>query len=251
MIPVFILPDGGNADVVSYLFSNSLFEVIKIDKELSEKTAIMTALNLWKTLHPESNAILIKDTSMSSFDPEQIAIYCDQPFGDDLLYLCRWNDGCNLYRDERNVEGNVMVTTYRPHGFQAILFKPKVRDAILSDSFESSGNIGDILTSMIYSNKLKAKTYLINVVEYDILNYGYDNIDYTKFNRCADPLPPPRKSIPASTYFYVGAIIALVIIAGIGMFKLGPATKTKKSTEQAKVTPEKQDNNKKLNDNIE
>ena len=59
-------------------------------------------------------------------------------------------------------------------------------------------------------------------IEFDILNYASENSDYDKMNRCSSSVQPPRNSIPPSTYFYVAAIITLIIMAGIGMYKLGP-----------------------------
>jgi hypothetical protein len=241
-IPVVIIPDGGDMDSMLYTFSNSIFDIIDLPEDVShvkldsnleyEKHLVKTSLQLCREKYPNERCILVKDTCMTVFEPDQISVFASHEIKEDLLYLCTWLDSCNLYRDPVYVEGVEQVTTYKPYGFQSIVFSPKARDYILSSEFLYSTFLGLVLPNEIYNAKLSARTYVTNIFNYDIMKYARENMDYTKRNKCNDLAIPPSRGIPPSTYFYVAGIISLIVIAGVGAFKLGPDTSVRERDDE-------------------
>jgi hypothetical protein len=241
-IPVVIIPDGGDMDSILYSFSNTIFDMIdlpedvtcvKLDSNLEyEKHLVKTSLQLCKEKYPNKNCILVKDTSTTVFQPDQISIFASHEIKEDILYLCTWTDSCNLYRESVNVEGVEQVTTYKPYGFQSMVFSPKARDYILSPQFPYSTFLGLVLPNEIYNGNLTARTYVNNIFNYDIMKYARDTMDYIKRNKCNDAVITPSNGIPPSTYFYVAGIITLIVVAGVGAFKLGPDTTTREQEDK-------------------
>lgn len=242
MFPIIILDDGANLEDqknLKYLFSNSSFVVSEIFAKDTpnqpqfdtEREMVIRAFQRAKEINPESNFLIIKNTSSTAFGPEEIYELLNYKLKDfDLLYLCRWNDSCNLYRNIENFAGFEIATTDRPQGFQAILFSPKTRDMILSQSFVYSEEIGTILSKMIYNRFLKAKTVIYNVFNFNI-NYVRYNGEYQKFNQCSHVIPNKEKGVNTSTYFFVGTLIGLIVIAGVGLYAVGPKREKKEQQE--------------------
>lgn len=228
-IQVVILHDNGDPEKIKSYFVDSRFKFITI-KPNEEHKMIKEGLTICAINNPDSLCLLIKDTSVSIFTPTQINEYLNVKF-DDVLYLSNWQDTCQLYRDEYEVLNNKLVTTYQPRGLQALLLSPKARDVIRSPYFNSP--ISQNLTNMIYNDRLKAKTYLVNIFDFDI-KYADDSQDFMKLNRCSDTSTKPKNVIPFSTYFYVISIVTLIVIAVIGMYKLGPEVKELKSNNKDK-----------------
>lgn len=225
-LPVVIIPDGGDSISLKSTLSDHYFNIIPMDLEVDaetpkiyEKILVTTALEKCRDLYPDRPCLLIKDTSITRYKAEEIKKFASVEIEDDLLYLCRWNDSCNLYRDPIQIGGNELVITYKPYGFQAIIFSVRARDLILSKDFEYNNFLGFILPQLVYSNKLTARTYIDNIYEYDIVNHARDFLDYVKFNRCSETKLESNSNISSSTYFYATAIVFFVAIVGYSVFR--------------------------------
>lgn len=236
MFPVLMIDDNLDQENkeksrkrLKYLFSNSNFVISEFEKNPdftdsleSEKDIILRSLNKAREINPGSNCFLLKDTSTTMFGPEDIYEILQYNLKDfDLLYLCRWCDSCNLYRNLEEFAGISIATTHRPQGFQAVMISPKVRDMILSPSFEYKDFLSNIISKMTYNRFLRAKTVVYNVFNFD-MDFARVNSDYEKLNQCAYVVPKADSGINSSTYFFVGSLVALIVIAGVGLYAVGP-----------------------------
>lgn len=242
MFPVLIVDDNldpnkrdSNRKNLRYLFSNSTFTVLECDRATeitdsleSEKEMILRALNKAKYINPDSNCLLIKDTSTTMFGPDDLYEILQYNLRNyDLLYLCRWSDSCNLHRDFEEFAGITIATTNRPQGFQTVLISPKLRDMILCPSFVYNDYIENIISKMIYNRFIKAKTVLYNVFNFDVTSVK-NNKDYLKLNQCTHVIPRKDSGISSSTYFFVGSLIGLIVLAGVGLYVVGPKKSDKR-----------------------
>lgn len=250
-IPVAIISEGGNFNLVNSYFDQAHFDVYSISSKPTalpldyERHTIRAALIEAAERSSLEYCIIIKDTSITSFSPEEItkAVYGSRQ--GDIVYLSRWEDRCDLFVDETTIniseKSNIkMVKTFSPHGLQALMISPKIRDFIRGVDFRYETYLETILNDLIQKGIIKAYAFLPNLFEYDMMVYASSINEFNHNNICRGPSIPnndPLSYIGAETYFYLTAIIFFFILAGWGMYLLGPQPR-KKNAEHHTKTPE-------------
>ncbi len=234
-VDVYILPDGGNLELVKTYFTNSAFNVINdalpFPEGVTTESQISSALIYSKSTSPENSCILIKDTSISTHSPETIAeiVLTGSAIASQLFYLCKWNDLCNLYKaselDPR------IYKTYSPGGFQAVLFTPTGRDIYLGDTPMRNGvyfnlppnvPVDEFLSLQITEGNIDAVCTTPNLFDYDAMKYASAAQEFSRLNECRFMTRNSGKGVSPHTYLYVAGIILLIFIFGLGMYKMGP-----------------------------
>jgi hypothetical protein len=241
-IPVAILSDGGDPDDLIQYFKQDTFDPFVVTGKPGispleyEKHVVRAALMESSERSPTQYCILIKDTSITSFNPSQIELAVKEGLIGDLLYLTRWEDRCDLMMEVLDVDLPndsfvKLVRIYSPKGFQSICISPKLRDNIRSGEFKYDKHIEFLFTDLIQKDKLSGYGYSPNLFDYNAYKYATELIEFQKLNMCSKPTKSSSstgKAITAETYFYVTVIIAFFIAIGWGMYLLGPAPKNKK-----------------------
>lgn len=240
-IPVAIISDGGNFSLVSKYFDSVYFDVFNISSKPTalpldyERHTIRAALMEAAERSPLEYCIIIKDTSITSFTPDEITKAIHASRQGDIVYLTRWEDRCDLFVDEATIDISdkstiKLVKTISPRGLQAFMFNPKIRDFIRGSDFRYETNLETIFADLIQKGIIKAYAYMPNLFEYDVVSYATTMSEFNRVNLCRDatiPNPDPLAYIGAETYFYLTAIILFFILAGWGMYLLGPQPRKK------------------------
>lgn len=186
-----------------FLFSDPLFEVhqCSFPKKIQEDRMLKKALHYashgpyesgkegkWK----DDPVIIIKDSSICDLSPERFTkkIKDGLEYGKeaDIIYLCKWNDLCELYKDVTvSKSKSFLQWTQRPNGMQALLFKPKARDILYKEWMDDRyhGSIQERIQQKIKKGEWKALTYTPNIISFDI-HYATTKSDYMKRNECAE-----------------------------------------------------------------
>jgi len=236
-IPVAILFDGGDSNKVISYFNTDIFETFIVTGKNgippieNEKHMIRAALKESSERSIHQYCIIIKDTTISSFNSSQIEVAIKNILMGDIIYLTRWNDRCDLMNDEIIIElpfnsSIKYVQTFSPKGFQAICISPTLRDKIRFQDY--NGSIDIYLNDLIQNGNITANAYIPNLFEYNAYKYATKTSDFQKINICNSFSQQPistKKQITAETYFYLTVIIAFFIAIGWGMYLLGPAPK--------------------------
>jgi len=255
-IPVVLTDDGGNAESrmeLRTLFSGHKFTVHSVDMPsftqsalsipgpspfvLAEREMILKALTLAKESNPNGMCMLVRDTSTTCYDMPDLTKIAEYDMKEtDVVYLGKWGDGCNLYRNQEEYVGVKLVTTYRPGGFQAVMLSPRIRDAILAPSFMYTDPINKLLSKMIYHGCYKAKAVSVNLFVFDIMRFAKSNTDYEKRCECSSVVPGDAAGVKAYTYFFIAVLIVLVVFLGIGMYFLVPRARVDHSNVNGTYT---------------
>lgn len=229
-VPVILMADGGNDESrreLRAIFASPTFHVIETKDSGCEVKAVRKALDDAFLISANEKCIIIRDTSTTYYefdDIERIARY--DMSGCDALYLGRWGDGCNLYRNQEEYVGVKVVSTYRPGGFQAIMLSVSARDAIRTTTYTPGQSLNKLISSMVYSGNFRAKTVTVNLFVFDIIRFARSNSDYEKRNECLPVVPSAAPNIKAYTYFFVAALIILVVLLGVGLYYIIPHSTT-------------------------
>lgn len=254
-IPVVLIGDGGNDESRSELkriFDDSHFTVFDVHMPvytqsalatpgpspfiLAEREMILQALKMAKDNNPHGKCLLVRDTSTTCYDMPDLSKLTEYDMGEtDVVYLGKWGDGCNLYRNQEEWVGVKLVTTYRPGGFQAVMLSPRIRDAILSPSFTYTDSINRLLSKMVYHGTYKAKSVSVNLFVFDIMRFAKSNNDYEKRCECSSVVPSDAAGIKAYTYFFIAVLIILVLFLGVGMYFLVPRAHSHTENKEHKM----------------
>lgn len=226
-------------------FNNPLFNVqifngvdIKDDNELmlqaltfaamgpyiSDENGFNTPQYYWAKLP----CIIIRDTSISNLMGVQmrsrILTAMDAAKQADLIYLCKWQDKCELYKNIRQSidDGSGLKWSSKPNATQAILYRPVARDTTI-ESFSRVKNemsLGEFLNEYIEKGYFLAVVFSPNIVDYDI-NLADNNKEYNKLNECAPVAAPNPNPGGGSTLIWFILVVLLVLIIAWAALQLG------------------------------
>jgi hypothetical protein len=239
-IPVAILLDGGDPDLVTSYFDEKYFNVFTVSGKPTvlpldyERHVIRAALIESAERSPIDYCILIRDTSITSFSQEEIVKIVQETMRGDIVYLTRWEDRCDQLVDVEEIyiseKTSVKFTqTISPKGLQAIMLGPKLRDFIRGADFKYETFLGEILTDLIEKGVIKGHAFIPNIFNFDAVRYATNMDEFKRLNICREINAPTNISqVGAETYFYLTAIIGFFIVAGWGMYLLGPEPRKKK-----------------------
>lgn len=240
-IPVAILLDGGDPELVTSYFDETYFNVFTVSGKPTvlpldyERHVVRAALIESAERSPLDYCILIRDTSITSFSPEEIVKIVQSSMRGDVVYLTRWEDRCDLLTVVEEIEISdktkvKLVQTVSPRGFQAVMFGPKFRDFVRGPDFKYETFLPEIMTDLIQKGVIKAHAYLPNIFNYDAVRFATSMEEFNRLNICREiNTPSDITQIGAETYFYLTAIVGFFIVAGWGMYLLGPEPRKRKN----------------------
>lgn len=195
-------------------------------------------LEMAASQYPDLSCIIVYDNSVTNLGPtdpglgSRVRTSLTVAPGAGLIYLGKYNDLCNKYI---TIEGGLYINggsslkyTQSPNGNQAILYRPAIRDTVITALSTATQPINTILNSAISSGGITAGAFTPNLIDFDI-NLAVSNTDYNKINECV----PVNQSQPASVapllWFWV--IIALILVVGWALIVIGPKPKPKNNTD--------------------
>jgi hypothetical protein len=249
MIIVYILTDNPKSDrvkTVKNIFSNSIFtvsivsvlpadekkegstEIKYIDNEINiEYHRVMASLNDAYMHYKDNYCIVVKDTTISGTDAKtisEVASLMESKNNADIVYLCKWNDKCNLYTNKEQVmsTGSMMVKTQSPNGIQCTMFSPNGRNIVLGKKNmknkqkfqlhkERDKDIGYALNIEILNNNIDASCMVPNLVDFDPTAAKCDK-DYNKSKECEDINSNNTSSTGTSSFWWIIIVILIIII---------------------------------------
>jgi hypothetical protein len=232
-IPVYIIDDdihNLSSRHTTELFCQGYFEIIKprieprafsnCNSSLSnnnklEYNKVYQCLKRAHKKYPDEHVLIIKNTSTSHFSSEKLAELINLGKDDkiDLLYLCRWQDKCNISFGKKWVaDDKILISeTQSPRGVQAIVFSPQGRCKVLELLRRKNiyNSLSEELRSSIFNGNLKANCFTPNLVNYNFAIVN-DNQDYKKFQLCERIRHIDDRSKKSS--YIVPAIILFILI---------------------------------------
>lgn len=248
-IPVYILTASDRSPLgkrVHGYFSSNLFEPYRVsienptDEGLKYSSNSLEYYRIKKVLenaaqnHPNSNLIIIKDTSVTNCSPEEIGSYVSEfnKIPDwDVFYLAYWKDECEKRKNIRKIGDKVIGIPYAPHGFQALIFTPKFRDIVLQRTclpngnyFAMNGNFSETLRSLKLSNQIVPHYADSNIFSFD-KNLATDPKDIEKLNECLDPQDYQQNTTTTgagnsgTSWIWILVIFAIFIILFFILFR--------------------------------
>lgn len=198
----------------------------------SDTLEYLYTLHLASILHPKDNFIIVRDDSITNVQSENIIkiINNNLKLKDfDVLFLCKWDDQCQMYTEKVDLEsGGFTVKTQYPGGLQAIYFTPVGRDIILgrhpmSDgrTFFISQSLSDQIRTEIKKGRINARAIVPNIIGFDIRS-ATNNNDFLKLNECRQVTQSDNTNSSTSTYLWFFLIVLIIIIMAWCMIRLGP-----------------------------
>lgn len=140
----------------------------------------------------------------------------------DIIYLCKWYDDCQSIQ-KTNVQN--VYSTKKPKGFQSAIFSQRLKDIIMTEEFNTSISFAKNIEQFIQSGKIKAFTYIPNIINFDI-DYAKTDDEYLKLNEFAPIInKSPNEGV---AYIWFIFLIILIILVAWAVLKLGPDEEKKK-----------------------
>lgn len=264
IIPVYILSTNSSSCIqLRKCFSSSLFSchVLNVPQVLSfspnykhtsssiqESSRFHKALSTAYSEYPNSYCIIIKDNSVtncSSRDIDEIVTKALE-IGKyekkwDLFYLTKWLDRCDLYKSPTYVRNKqtALISTYSPHGAQAICFSPHARNVLLGETpFHKTSEychlnkpLSSYLNECIEKGYFKAIGAFPNIFDYDVTKSS-GVTDLAKLSLCRRPENNGNeKKGPLPFLIFVGVVIGTLLLVW-ALYYLGPQYRRRDNSVQ-------------------
>lgn len=181
---------------------------------INDSEGFNTPQKYWSNLP----VIIIRDSSISNIGGIQmksrIFKSLEAAKQADLIYLCKWKDRCELYKNikESVDEGSGLKWSSKPNATQAILYSPLARDTTIEGLRKVKDNmsLGDFLNEYINKEYFLAAVFVPNIIDYDI-NLANNNKEYEKLNEC-EPVPTENPNPGGGSTLMWFILITLIIL---------------------------------------
>lgn len=162
--------------------------------------------------------LIIRDSSVCNISQKdlmpRIQTALDSGNGDDMMFLCIWQDECNKHAD---TDVDEMKWTNNPTSTQAIIYRPSGRDRAIKLLEDNLQPLGSLLNREIKNGNIKATAFRPNLINYD-MDLATSQEDYMKANACLPITTSPditSRSWSRKTWIII-AIISLLLLILLG-----------------------------------
>jgi hypothetical protein len=196
-------------------------DILSVDK-LIEKHDIYHALKYsiegpyfngeskcWWTSTP---CLIIRDSSICQCNDikNKIKKAIDRIHDADMIFLCKWNDKCEQYKQVDNNDS--LKWSQSPTSTQAVIYRPKARKHLISKIEKSRKSIGSIINKCVSHKELTAAVFTPNIIEYDI-DLARNVLDYKKLNICAELKNHNGKNDAVNTVWFISVSLLIILVA--------------------------------------
>lgn len=205
------------------LFQSDLFEVFIVQLDIPSDDSLVIPASFNKDSTIEYNKVQWCFNDSASKDDTRVAMYLSDKLVTnaspqlmehlistlldkrwDICYLNKWLDSCDEYSkdDVIHANGTVFTSSTSPHGVEAIMVRPFVRDVVRGiKSFDQASetplafqnSLGDTLQKAIASKQIVATTISPNLFNIDVATISAS--EAFKLNECRDTSTSTENSL--------------------------------------------------------